>query len=299
MATGPPNPANPLVYFDIALGRYGDATPLGRVVMEVKEDVTPQTAKNFSALAQAAPSQGFKASRFHRIIPSFMCQGGDFTADKCVQWMGRRLVLGFARAALTTAFAERRVFPLRRLLQAARARRGQDGARPDNPSHAVFPPLQPPTSLFTKKKKKKKNSGTGGRSIYGARFPDENFTLRHTGPGVLSMANAGPNTNGSQFFICVTPTPFLDGKHVVFGQVVEGYSVVKAMEACGSRGGETSADVMIADCGLVARAAARGRAAASAASGGGGRRRVAALPTVRRLAAAAPRRAAAGRFTGF
>jgi peptidyl-prolyl isomerase F (cyclophilin D) len=96
---------------------------LGRITMEIKEDVCPKTAQNFVALAQAPPGQGYKASRFHRIIKSFMNQGGDFTAD----------------------------------------------------------------------------NGTGGRSIYGARFPDENFTLRHTGPGVLSMANAGPNTNGSQF----------------------------------------------------------------------------------------------------
>lgn len=168
---GPANPANTLVYFDMKLGRYGEGTKLGRIVMELKSDICPKTAENFIELSQTS----YPNSRFHRIIPSFMCQGGDFTND----------------------------------------------------------------------------NGTGGVSIYGARFPDENFTLPHAGPGVLSMANAGPNTNGSQFFICVAATPFLDGKHTVFGQVVEGYEVVKAMEACGSRSGETAYDVMIASSGVL------------------------------------------------
>jgi len=172
---GSPSPSNPLVYFDIKLGRYGEGTPLGRIVMELKTDVTPKTAENFVVLSQSPAGEGYKNSRFHRIIPSFMCQGGDFTND----------------------------------------------------------------------------NGTGGRSIYGNKFPDENFSLGHTGPGILSMANAGPNTNGSQFFICTAATPFLDGKHCVFGQVVDGFSVVKAMEACGSRSGETAFDVMIADCGVL------------------------------------------------
>ncbi len=92
-------------------------------------------------------------------------------------------------------------------------------------------------------------NGTGGVSIYGSKFADENFKLAHLGPGVLSMANAGPNTNGSQFFLCTAPTSWLDGKHVVFGQVVSGYEVVKAMEACGARSGQTAFEVTVADCG--------------------------------------------------
>mmetsp|Transcript_13275 Transcript_13275/g.25456 ORF Transcript_13275/g.25456 Transcript_13275/m.25456 type:complete len:283 (+) Transcript_13275:85-933(+) len=176
---GPAKPSNPQVYFDMVLGRYGDATKLGRIVMELKADVTPKTAENFKQLCLAEQGKGYKGSRFHRVITSFMCQGGDFTND----------------------------------------------------------------------------NGTGGYSIYGNKFSDENFNLAHTAPGILSMANAGPNTNGSQFFLCTVQTPWLDGKHVVFGQVIDGYSVVKAIEAVGSRSGDTAEDVVIADCGVVASAA--------------------------------------------
>ena len=96
-----------------------------------------------------------------------------------------------------------------------------------------------------------RGNGTGGESIYGEKFADENFQLKHTGPGILSMANAGPNTNGSQFFLCTVKTDWLDGKHVVFGSVTKGMDVVKAVEGVGSQSGSTSAPVVIADCGQL------------------------------------------------
>ena len=163
--------ANPRVFFDLTIG----GKPGGRIVMELRADVAPKTAENFRALCTGEKGIGYKGSGFHRIIPKFMLQGGDFT----------------------------------------------------------------------------KHNGTGGKSIYGEKFADENFTLKHTTPGLLSMANAGPNTNGSQFFITTIETAWLDGKHVVFGSVVEGMDVVRAVEALGSGSGTPSQKVLIADCGQL------------------------------------------------
>ncbi|KAI3387517.1 hypothetical protein SNEBB_003089 [Seison nebaliae] len=156
-------------FFDIGV----DGQKIGRINFELYDDIVPKTAKNFRELCTGSQGYGYANSSFHRVIPGFMIQGGDFT----------------------------------------------------------------------------RHNGTGGKSIYGEKFEDENFQKKHTRPGLLSMANCGPNTNGSQFFITTVVTNWLDGKHVVFGEVTDGMDVVKKLESFGSGSGKTSKKLGILNCG--------------------------------------------------
>jgi len=252
----PPNERqnNPKAYFDLQLGRGDSATPLGRVVFELKEDVVPRTATNFAELATRPEGEGFVGSRFHRIIPSFMCQGGDFTRG---DGRGGKSIYG-------SKFEDEN-FSLR-----------HTGPGEEEGDLFFF------FSSFGAEVngREKKNF----LCLFATSHPGFCFFLpvsvssvrnaKKTNTGILSMANAGPGTNGSQFFICTVRTDFLDGKHVVFGQVVEGWSVVKACEACGSRSGATSQEVVVGGCGIVG-----GRSAPGSSSGGGGSSAAAATAT--------------------
>ncbi|XP_044119732.1 E3 SUMO-protein ligase RanBP2 isoform X1 [Neovison vison] len=162
---------NPVVFFDVC----ADDEPLGRITMELFSNIVPQTAENFRALCTGEKGFGFKNSIFHRVIPDFVCQGGDIT----------------------------------------------------------------------------KHDGTGGRSIYGDKFEDENFDVKHTGPGLLSMANRGRDTNNSQFFITLKKAEHLDFKHVVFGFVKDGMDTVKKIESFGSPKGSVSRRISITECGQL------------------------------------------------
>uniref|UniRef100_A0A9L0R960 Peptidyl-prolyl cis-trans isomerase n=1 Tax=Equus caballus TaxID=9796 RepID=A0A9L0R960_HORSE len=232
---------NPLVYLDVG----ADGQPLGRVVLELNADVVPKTAENFRALCTGEKGFGYKGSTFHRVIPAFMCQLG---------WSGHPSDVRIASQENSNVSMARdwgwgwqpmgssgHSSPWTPQASYEEGCQLLGGLCPGSTNHreATGP------GDFTN------HNGTGGKSIYGSRFPDENFTLKHVGPGVLSMANAGPNTNGSQFFICTIKTDWLDGKHVVFGHVKEGMDVVKKIESFGSKSGKTSKKIVITDCGQL------------------------------------------------
>ena len=186
--------------------------PAGRIEMTLRADVVPKTAENFRALCTGEKGTGPSGKPLH-------FKGSSF------------------HRVITEVRARRR--------SRARALRGRRESIRISARGSRAPQFMCQGGDFTR------GNGTGGESIYGAKFEDENFQLKHTGPGVLSMANAGPGTNGSQFFLCTVKTDWLDGKHVVFGSVTKGMEVVKAIEAVGSQSGKTAKPVVIADAGQL------------------------------------------------
>jgi cyclophilin family peptidyl-prolyl cis-trans isomerase len=225
------------VFFDIEI----DGKAAGRIVMGLYGATVPKTAENFRALCTGEKGMGksgkplhYKGSKFHRVIPQVRAHVGR-TLPPCAR-PRRKGPSHKPRepSAPLTRLALPRGFPSPRVL----------AGLPLCPCACLHTPqfmLQ--GGDFTR------GDGTGGESIYGLKFPDENFKLKHTSAGLLSMANSGPGSNGSQFFITTVKTSWLDGKHVVFGAVIEGMDVVSAIEKLGSGSGRPSKTVTIADSG--------------------------------------------------
>jgi peptidylprolyl isomerase len=217
--------SNPKVFFDISIG----GAPAGRITFELFADVTPKTAENFRALCTGEKGVGKAGKPLHFKVSRCFFVGGvvfvflDQKSIGSIETKKERKKKKKKKKSEFFFFLSRRV------------RR----------STASFTQFMCQGGDFTK------GNGTGGESIYGEKFADENFKLKHDKAYLLSMANAGPNTNGSQFFITTVVTSWLDGKHTVFGRVVSGDDVVKKMEAVGSQSGKTAKTVTIADCGQL------------------------------------------------
>ncbi|MQL82619.1 hypothetical protein Taro_015099 [Colocasia esculenta] len=214
-------------FFDIEIG----GEPVGRIVIGLFGDVVPLTVENFRALCTGEKGFGYKGCSFHRIINEFMIQGGDFdrgNVSLLSSIFSTSLFLPtYSQVPWLLTFHERwndTLWPitesiLHMPLSECLSLAYELVIRTMICSYSVW------SDVFNL------SQGTGGRSIYGPCFEDESFALKHVGPGVLSMANAGPDTNGSQFFICTVKTPWLDKRHVVFGHVIEGMDVVRKLES--------------------------------------------------------------------